>query len=67
LSSIGPVPGEQLVEAIDGIACDEAGEDIGEVGFGIEVVQFAGRDERGEDCPVLAAAIGACEECVLPI
>ena len=58
----GPVPRKQFVEAIDRVTFDEAGEDVGEIGFGIDVVQFAGLDEGGEDRPVLAAAIGAGEE-----
>lgn len=33
---------------------DEAGEDVGEMGFGIDVVEFVGFDERGENGPVLA-------------
>ena len=46
---------------------DEAGEDVGEIGFGIDVVEFAGLDERGEDRPMLAAAVGAGEQCILSI
>ena len=60
LSSLdfGPVPRKQFVEAIDRVTFDEADEDVGEIGFGIDVVQFAGLDEGGEDRPVFAAAIG---------
>lgn len=47
------------------MACDEAGEDVGEIGFGIDVVQLAGLDERAKDGPMLAAAVGAGEQCVL--
>ena len=46
---------------------DEAGEDVGEIGFGIDAVQFAGLDERSVDSPMLAAAVRSGEECVLPI
>ena len=62
-----PVPGQQLADAVDGMAGEELGEDVGEIGLGIDGVQFAGFDERGEDRPVLAAAIGAGEERVLAV
>ena len=38
-----------------------------EIGFGIDVVEFAGLDERREDGPVLATAIRSGEECILPV
>jgi hypothetical protein len=53
----GPGPREQLIETVDRIAGDESGEDVGEIGLGIDAVEFAGFDERSEDCPVLATAV----------
>jgi hypothetical protein len=38
---VGPVPRKQLVEAVDGVAGYELVEDVGEIYFGIDVVQFA--------------------------
>jgi hypothetical protein len=63
----GPVPREEFVETIDGVSFDEAGEDVGEVSFGVDAVEFAGLDERGQDRPMLAAAIRAREERILAI
>jgi hypothetical protein len=37
----GPIPRKQFVEAIDLVTFDEAGEDVGEIGFGIDAVEFA--------------------------
>ncbi len=37
------------------MAADDADDDVGEVGLGVEVVQLAGLDERGDDGPVLGA------------
>lgn len=65
--ALGPAPGKELVEAIDGVTCDKSGEDIGEISFGIDVVEFARFDERGEDRPVLAAAVGTGEQGILAI
>ncbi|ESY17766.1 hypothetical protein X749_30655 [Mesorhizobium sp. LNJC391B00] len=49
------------------MAIDDPGEDIGEIAEGLDAVEFAGFDQRGDDCPVFGAAIGACKEGVLPI
>src|SRR6185312_3502135 len=47
------------------MAADDAGDDVGEVGLGVHVVQLAGLDQRGEHGPVFGAAVGAGEEVVL--
>jgi hypothetical protein len=39
-----PVPGQQIGDPFGGVVCD-AGEDVGEPGFGVDVVQGAGFDE----------------------
>ena len=49
------------------MAPDDAGDDVGEVGLRVDAVQLAGLDERGEDRPVLGAAVGAGEESVLAV
>ena len=49
------------------MAVDDPGEDVGEIGVRLDPVELAGFDERGDDRPVLAAAIGAGEERVLAI
>ena len=65
--AVGPAPGKELVEAVDGVTCDKLGEDIGEISFGIDVVEFARFDERSKDRPVLAAAVGTGEQGILAI
>ena len=62
----GVGPGQQLVELFE-MAVDDLGEDVGEVGVRIDAVELAGLDQRGDDRPVLAAAVGAGEERVLAI
>ena len=49
------------------VAGDDAGDDVGEVGVGVEAVELAGLDERGDRRPVLAAAVGSGEERILPV
>ena len=44
---------------------DDPRERVGEIGVGIDVVQFAGFDERGGDGPAFRAAVGPGEEGVL--
>jgi hypothetical protein len=39
------------------MAVDDACDDVGEVSLRVDAVQLAGLDERGEDRPVLAAAV----------
>jgi hypothetical protein len=49
------------------MSVDEAAEDIGEIGLGIDRVELAGLDQRGDHAPVHAALIGAGEQGVLAI
>ena len=49
------------------MAVDDAGDDVGEVGLRIDAVELAGLDQRGDDGPVLAAAVGAGEEGILAV
>lgn len=56
-----PVPGQELVEAVDFVIVD-AGQDIGQVGFGVVVGEFGTFDEREDVGEVFAAGMGACEE-----
>lgn len=44
-----------------GKSCDDPGEHSGQVGVRMDVIEFAGCDERGNDRPVLAAAVGPDE------
>jgi len=49
------------------VPIDETGQDIGEVGLRLDVVELACLHEGGEDGPVLAAAVGAGEQGVLAV
>ena len=49
------------------MAVDDLGEHVGELGVRIDVVELAGLDQRGDDGPMLGAAIGAGEERILPV
>lgn len=59
-------PWQEVVDAAVGMAVDDAGDDVREVGLGVDAVEFAGLDARGDDSPVLGAAVGAGEERILP-
>lgn len=48
------------------MAVDDAGDHVREVGLGVDAVELAALDERGDDSPVLGAAVGAGEERILP-
>ena len=61
----GPSPRKELVQAIVGPEIDEAGEDIGEPGLGIDIAQFGCFDERGEDGPILGTVIMTREQSIL--
>ena len=56
-----PVPGEEFVQAVLRLLGD-AGEDVGEPGLGVDVVELRGADESVHHRRPLAAAIGAGEE-----
>ena len=46
---------------------DDPCDDVGEIGEGLDATELACFDERGDDRPMLAASIRACEEGVLAI
>ena len=48
-----------------GVPIDNLGDDIGQIGVRLDTIELAGLDERSNDCPVLAAAVGASEERIL--
>jgi hypothetical protein len=50
-----------------GVTGDEMREDVGETGFRVDRVELARLDERSEDGPMLAAAIGASERSILAV
>lgn len=44
---------------------DDGGEGCSQPGVGIDAVEFAGLDERGDDGPVFCAGFVTCEEGIL--
>lgn len=60
-------PRQQVVDLAVGVAVDDPGEDIGEIAERFDIVEFAGFDQRGDDCPVFSTAVRACEERVLAV
>ena len=59
------MPGQELVDPVDRVIGD-AGEDVTQVGFGVDAVQFAGFDQAVDDGCAVATGIGAGEEPVFP-
>jgi hypothetical protein len=53
--SVGP--GHEVVDPAGGVAVDQAGEGGGQVGLGVDGVELAGLDQRGDDAPVDAALV----------
>ena len=45
---------------------DDPGQDVGEVGERIDVVDFTGLYQGGDDRPILGAAVGSGKQRVLP-
>jgi hypothetical protein len=53
-----PNPWQQTLETVDGVTIDHPREHIGEVSVGFDAVEFAGFDQRTDDRPTVAAAVG---------
>ena len=49
--------GQEFVDVAVGMAVDDPGDDVGEVGLRIDGVEFAGFDERSDDGPMLGSFI----------
>ena len=60
-------PGKQLVDLAVRMAVDDPGEDVGEVGKRVDVVQLAGFDQRRDSGPMLGATVGAREQRIFPV
>jgi hypothetical protein len=56
--------GQQFVDAAHRMSGDDLREHVAQIELRIDVIHLAGFDERGNDRPVLAAAVGAGEEMV---
>lgn len=49
------------------MAVDDPGEGLGQICGRIDVVQLTDFDQGGDDGPMLRAAVGACEQRILPV
>jgi hypothetical protein len=49
------------------VAVNELGDDVGEVGVGVGADELAGLNQRRDDGPVVAAAVGAGEESIFSV
>lgn len=64
LGGQGELPGQEIVDAVDGVIRDDV-EDVAEVGFRVDAVEFGGTDEGVDRSGAVAAAVGAGKEIVL--
>ena len=52
-------PGQEIIDLAVGMSVDDFGDDVGQIGLGFDATELTGLDQRGDDGPVLTAAIGA--------
>ncbi len=62
---IFPSPGQQFVDAIDGVAFHHPREHVAQVSVRFDTVQLAGFNQRADDCPSIAATVAAGKEMIL--
>ena len=60
-----PVPGQKVVETALWVTIDQSFKHVSEPGVGFNAVELGGLDQRADDRPAFAAAVGAGEEMVL--
>jgi hypothetical protein len=60
-------PGQEFVDAAVRMAVDDFADQISEIGVRIDAVEFAGLDQRSNDRPMFAAAVGAGEQRILSV
>lgn len=58
-------PGQWLVDVAVGMPIDDPGQDVGEIGKPVDVVELAGLDQGREDGPVFGTAVGSSKQRVL--
>ena len=54
------IPRQQLIDVLLFVPIDDSCEDAGQVAVRLDLVQFAGLDQRREHGPVLSATGGPC-------
>jgi hypothetical protein len=60
-------PGQQVVDLAVGVGVDDSGEHVGKIAARLDAVELASFDQRGDDGPMLGAAVRTGEERVLAI
>jgi hypothetical protein len=60
-------PRQQVVDLAVGMTVDDSGDDVGQIVMRFDAAELAGLDQRGDDGPVLAAAVGGGEQRVLAV
>jgi hypothetical protein len=60
-------PRQEFVDAAVRVAVDDLGDDVAQVGVGIEADQLASFDQGSEHGPMFAAAIKTGEESILAV
>jgi len=60
-------PRKELVDLTVRMAIDDPGEDVGQVGERIDLVQFAGLDQGCDDGLMLGTAVRACEQRIFAV
>jgi hypothetical protein len=61
-------PGQESFDAAIGMVVDDLADHIGQIDVRIDdAVEFTSLDQRSDDCPMLAAAVGSGEEGVLSV
>ena len=60
-----PAPGHELVDLGLGPAIDEAGQQISKVGLGIDVIQFAGLNQRSQPSPICRPLVATGKKAIL--
>jgi hypothetical protein len=55
-----PIPRQQLID-VAGRVPGDPGQDVGQPGLRVDIVQFGGDDQAVQRCGALSAAVGAGE------
>src|SRR4051812_48387870 len=60
-------PRQEFIDAAVGMAVDDLGDHVSEVGVRVDAGELAGFDQRSDDGPVFPATIGTSEQRILPV
>jgi hypothetical protein len=61
----GHVPGQEVCDTVDGVFCD-AGQDVSQVAFRVDAVEFGGAEQRVDGGGAFSAPIRSGEQIVFP-